>query len=152
MDPKCKSVMYIKSMIAVLIFVLGIVIVSVATEFRVYGEWYWYPILAAVILIIAYLLLRPGLFYRHYRYIVSSDKIDIRSGVIFLKRELVPIERIHQVELNMGPLSRMFGLADVTVTTAGGVVRIVYLEKDVAESIAEYINEKVNVIIRDRES
>lgn len=44
----------------------------------------------------------------------------------------------------------MFGLADVTITTAGGVASIQHLERNVAEDIADSLNEYVNKIVKER--
>ena len=94
----------------------------------------------------------PIIFYKHYRYIVDSEKVDVRSGVFFIRRTVVPIERVHQVQVKTGPLSNRVGLADVVVTTAGGSAVIQYLDRQVADSIAEHLRDSINKIIRDRET
>ncbi len=99
---------------------------------------------------IAYLLVSPIVFFRRYRYRIDDDKVEIRRGVFVVSHTLVPIERIHQVEVSQGPINRHFGLADLTMTTAGGVVAIQYLEKPVAEDIAEKLNETVIGILKER--
>ncbi|MFA6710689.1 MAG: PH domain-containing protein, partial [Candidatus Methanomethylophilaceae archaeon] len=62
----------------------------------------------------------------------------------------VPIERVHQVEVTRGPINNMLGLANVTVTTAGGTADIRFLEISEAERIAEELNSLINKIIGDR--
>lgn len=99
---------------------------------------------------IAYQLVSPIVFFRRYRYRIDADKVEIRKGVFVVSHTLVPIERIHQVEVSQGPINRHFGLADLTMTTAGGVVAIQYLEKPVAEDIAEKLNETVIGILKER--
>lgn len=90
----------------------------------------------------------PKIYFDHYRYFISEDRVDIRKGVIFLRHVVVPIERIHQVEVISGPVNRLFGLADVKITTAGGVADINYLEKDEADRIAVELNRIVDAIVR----
>jgi len=105
----------------------------------------------AYIVAAVYLVVGPLVFYRRYRYRIDDDKLEIRRGIVFISHTLVPIERIHQVQVSRGPINRMFGLADVVVTTAGGVTSIEYLETDVAESIASRLNEYVVRMLKDRE-
>ena len=64
---------------------------------------------------------------------------------------LVPVERIHQVEVVRGPINRMFGLSDVVVTTAGGTVKVQFLEDGVAETIADSLNESVIRLLKSRD-
>ena len=85
-----------------------------------------------------------------YRYIITDDAIDIRKGIVILRHIVVPIERVHQVEVVRGPINNLFGLADLQVTTAGGQAEIEYLDNDVADSIADDLNRIVNSIVRGR--
>ena len=39
-------------------------------------------ILACVAVCVVYLLVRPILYYRFYRYAITDDRIDVRQGVI----------------------------------------------------------------------
>ncbi|MDD7423952.1 MAG: PH domain-containing protein [Candidatus Methanomethylophilaceae archaeon] len=107
-------------------------------------------ILACVAVCVVYLLVRPILYYRFYRYAITDDRIDVRQGVIIRTHTVVPIERLHQVEVVRGPINSIFGLSNVKVTTAGGVADIKFLEQAVAESIVDELNTVINRIIRDR--
>ena len=102
--------------------------------------------LAAVVLVIS--MVFPRIYFDHYRYYISEDRVDVRSGIFFIRHVVVPIERIHQVEVVSGPVNRMFGLADVNVTTAGGTSDIRYLDLDEAERIADELNAIVDSIVR----
>lgn len=99
-----------------------------------------------------FMLIRPILYYRFYRYAITNDRIDVRCGVIIRSHTVVPIERLHQVEVVRGPINGLFGLANVYVTTAGGVAKIKFLEGAVAESIVDGLNEVINKIVRDRDA
>ena len=107
-------------------------------------------ILACVAVCVVYLLVRPILYYRFYRYAITDDRIDVRQGVIIRTHTVVPIERLHQVEVVRGPINSIVGLSNVKVTTAGGVADIKFLEQAVAESIVDELNTVINRIIRDR--
>lgn len=152
LNPKSKLAMYAKN----LIFIVAMIAVDVILcIFRadLEADMAAIYILTGVIAVISLcLLIWPMIFYRHYRYIVDTEKVDVRSGVFFIRRTVVPIERIHQVQVRTGPLSNRVGLADVWVTTAGGNAVIQYLDREIAESIAEYLKDSINKIIRDRET
>lgn len=99
---------------------------------------------------VAYLLIAPIVFYNRYRYRIDSDKAEIRRGVLWVTHQMIPIERIHQVDVVRGPINRIFGLADVIITTAGGTAKIQYLEENVAEEIVKYLNNTVVALLKDR--
>jgi membrane protein YdbS with pleckstrin-like domain len=64
---------------------------------------------------------------------------------------MVPIERLHQVEIHSGPINNLLGLSQVNFTTAGGTASISYLETEKAEAIADRLNALVRAMLRDRE-
>ena len=152
LNPKSKSVMYIKYGIAAAVLIAAAVILFVFRKDAGISDIAAYAVIAAAAILSIILLAMPTIFYRHYRYIVDSEKVDVRSGVFFIKRTVVPIERVHQVQVKTGPLSNRVGLADVWVTTAGGNAVIQYLDREIADSIAEHLKDSINKIIRDRET
>ena len=152
LNPKSKSVMYIKYGIVIAALIAAAVVLFVFRKQAGISDIAVYAIIAAVAVISIILLAMPVIFYRHYRYIVDGEKVDVCSGVFFIRRTVVPIERVHQVQVRTGPLSNRVGLADVVITTAGGSAVIQYLDRQVADSIAEYLKDSINKIIRDRET
>ena len=152
LNPKSKLAMYIKNIIAIAIMAAADVLLFVFRGDMEMDIAVWYAITAGAIIVSLILLIWPAIFYRHYRYIVDTEKVDVQRGVLFISRTVVPIERIHQVQVKRGPISNYLGLADVIITTAGGAASIQYLDHDVAQSIADYLNDTVNKIIRDRET
>ena len=60
----------------------------------------------------------------------SRQAVYTRSGWLVQERRIAPISRVQTVDTYRGPLDRLFGLANVTVTTASsaGAVRIVALD------------------------
>ncbi len=107
-------------------------------------------VLLLLSVIIIYCMVSPAVYYRHYAYSIDDEKLDVRSGVVFLSHTLIPVERIHQVEINRGPIDRAFGLADVTVTTAGGVFSMPHLDGPEADSIASKLNEVIVSMLKAR--
>lgn len=154
LNPKSKSSMYIGNLIALvivgaiaaLILLLGMNYITDNSDISESYVWIIIGVLMAIFVI--YILVEPQIFYRRYRYKIDDERIDVRRGVIIIRRTMVPIERVHQVEVTRGPINNIFGLANVQVTTAGGVATIEYLEIDEAEEIAKRLNEMVNRIVK----
>ena len=148
--PASKRSMYVSH----LIIVMAIITVAVFSGMFLmkYLAIASYLIYACAALLTIFFLVRPVLYHRFYRYVITDDRIDTRQGVLVRSHTVVPIERIHQVEVVRGPINGMFGLANVKITTAGGVAQIKFLEIPVAESIVDGLNEVINKIIRGRNS
>ena len=104
-----------------------------------------------LVILAIYFIAAPQVFYRRYRYRIDDEKAEIRRGVIVISHTLVPIERIHQVQVAKGPINRMFGLANVNITTAGGTAVLEYLDIETAESVATKLNECVVGLLKDRD-
>ncbi len=150
LNPKCRIAMYLKNVIYAAFFTL-IMLTVILTFFS--GSGYEIPMIVGFLVLgaaILYWIVAPIIFYWRYRYILTDDRVDIRRGIIVVRHTLVPIERVHQVEVVRGPISNMLGLADVVVTTAGGSVCIQYLELAEAERVAQELNKHVNRILKDR--
>ena len=103
--------------------------------------------LAIVILTLFDALASPYFRYHRYRYSINEECIDIKEGYLFVKRNIVPIERLHKLQTLKGPIDQMFKVAKVVVTTAGGDVTIRFLEEEKAEQIAENLRGRINEIV-----
>ena len=103
--------------------------------------------LALMILILFDALASPYFRYHRYRYSNNEECIDIKEGYLFVKRNIVPIERLHKLQTLKGPIDQMFKVAKVVVTTAGGDVTIRFLEEEKAEQIAENLRGRINEIV-----
>ena len=81
--------------------------------------------------------------YRVHRWDIGPQAVYTRSGWLVQERRIAPISRVQTVDTYRGPLDRLFGLANVTVTTASsaGAVRIVALDSDVADRIAAQLTD-----------
>ncbi len=86
----------------------------------------------------------PFFRYNRYRYRFSEEDIDVKKGFLFQHRDIVPIERLHKVALESGPIDRIFGLSKVIVTTAGGDVVIHFIEEQEAEKIVDKLKARIN--------
>ena len=148
LNPVSKKAMYLGNILELLFVLIVVVPISLfVPDAAGYLVYIW----VCVAVIAAYLLASPVVFYNHYRYRMDDDCIETRRGVIFHSHVLVPVERVHQVEVSKGPILRRYGLAKVTVTTAGGIAEMEYLDEPVAEYIADNLNEKIIRLLKARE-
>ena len=153
LPPVSKKAMYLGNLIK---FVVLAVAVNVFRWALVESTDGMVDVINAVMLVILvagtlYLFISPEVFYNHYRYRIDEDKVEVRKGIITIRHILVPVERIHQVQVSKGPINRHYGLAEVDITTAGGSIAIEYLEESVAEGIATKLNDSVVNILKQRE-
>lgn len=107
------------------------------------GKWIS---LAILVFTIIDALISPVFRYHRYRYSINEECIDIREGYLFVKRHIVPIERLHKLQTAKGPIDQIFKVAKVVVTTAGGDVTISFLDEKKAEQIAESLRRRINEI------
>lgn len=91
-------------------------------------------------------LISPIIRFYRYRYKIDDESIDIIEGYIFVTRSIVPINRLHKLEIIQGPYDKIFNVAKVNVTTAGGDVTIRFLETEKADKITESLKKKINEI------
>lgn len=98
------------------------------------------------IIVLAYIIFAPKVRYRRYMYCIDSEAIRVREGLFWISESIVPIERLHKIEVSQGPVARMFKMSTVCVTTAGGDVNIKFLREERAGEISETLKTKINSI------
>ncbi|MEV0615948.1 PH domain-containing protein [Nonomuraea sp. NPDC050404] len=84
-------------------------------------------------------LVAPRAAYRVERWEVTDEAVYTRKGWLTHTWRVAPMSRIQRVDTARGPVQRLFGLADVTVTTASsaGAIKIEALDHEVAAELAE---------------
>lgn len=114
------------------------------------------PVMAVYIIILVLTILSaiisPYFRFHRYRYKLDDDSMEIIEGYIFVSHQIVPIERIQNLQLQQGPIDRMFGVAKMTITTGGGDVTVRFVSKDVATAMSDSLKKKINqLVVIDRE-
>jgi hypothetical protein len=101
------------------------------------------PALAIVLIVtgalaVAHLVVMPQWRYRVHRWESTPQVVYTQSGWFNQERRIAPVSRIQTVDTERGPLERLFGLANLTVTTASarGPVHIHGLDLDTAQRLA----------------
>ena len=148
LDPKSMKSMRIGYLLVTTVFAVAAIVLFIIRDMYDALIYVCFAAIALAAISAVLAIVFPRIYYDHYRYYISEDRVDVRRGIIFLTHTVVPLERIHQVEVVSGPINRSFGLADVSITTAGGVAKIEYLETDEAERIADELNAIVDSIVK----
>jgi membrane protein YdbS with pleckstrin-like domain len=58
-------------------------------------------------------------FYSSITYVLEDDKITVTRGVWWTTKSFVPYNRITNINIYQGPVSRRFGLGKLSIQTAG---------------------------------
>ena len=93
--------------------------------------------------IVVFVVVVPMWRYRVHRWEIGAQAVYTRTGWLVQERRIAPISRVQTVDTYRGPLDRLFGLANVTVTTASsaGAVRIVALDSEVADRVVAQLTD-----------
>jgi len=99
--------------------------------------------IATALAMVLYVGVVPLWRYRVHRWDISPQAVYTRTGWLVQERRIAPISRVQTVDTYRGPLDRLFGLANVTVTTASsaGAVRIVALDAPVADRVVAQLTD-----------
>jgi len=122
------------------------VVVAQTVWFVLDGRLAWLHLVVAigtVLGIAVFVVVGPLWRYRVHRWDVDPTAVYTRSGWWVQERRIAPISRVQTVDTYRGPLDRVFGLANVTVTTASsaGAVRIIALDSDVADRVVAQLTD-----------
>lgn len=87
----------------------------------------------------AHLVVMPQWRYRVHRWEATPEAMYTQSGWFNQERRIAPISRIQTVDSERGPMEQLFGLANVTVTTASasGPLHVHGLDRDTAQRLVD---------------
>lgn len=114
---------------------------SVVAGLFTMAAWAW--VLYAVV-VVAYAVVMPVYRYRVHRWESTDTAVYTQRGWLSRERRIAPMSRVQTVDLEQGPVSRLLGLAQVTVTTASaaGPLHIEGLDREVAERLVEELTRR----------
>jgi membrane protein YdbS with pleckstrin-like domain len=96
-------------------------------------------LLATVVLAAIHLTVMPRWRFRVHLWEATSEAVYTQSGWFNQERRIAPVSRIQTVDSERGPFEQLFGLANVTVTTASaaGPLKIDGLDHAVAQRLVD---------------
>ena len=114
LDPAYKSLLRLQLAFAAMILLVAATIAEIAIPGRTGAVW------LPALLVIAYALIRvPLRRYNARGYSLAQERLRVVRGVFFRADTIVPFGRVQHIDVGQGPLERAFGLATLTVHTAG---------------------------------
>lgn len=118
LDPRQKTVLRIRAM---LFGLAPLAMLSVADFVlnRELGFPFGWGISLGLLLYIFAVLGLPGRRYRRWGYRKEARAIRIASGWLVRRETVVPYVRVQHIDVSRGPIERAFGVATLTLHTAG---------------------------------
>ena len=152
LDEKAKASWFVGRIIAFIIISIILVIGWIFLKDEIGSDIWVYYFIGGFLLILLLInaLVYPAIEYRQWEYSIDENKVQIVHGIYFITTSIVPIVRIQNIEMQQGPINRMFSLANIVIKTAGGSISIPGLHKDEAASLAEYINVKTIIKVKEQ--
>jgi membrane protein YdbS with pleckstrin-like domain len=115
--------------------------------------WDWVNVSTWVVVIVglglaAYVAIVPQWRYLVHRWEVTDTAVYTQTGWWARERRIAPMSRIQTVDYAEGAVSRLFGLASVTVTTASaaGALEISGLDKVRARQLVDELTVKADAV------
>ena len=126
---------------------LAVVPIVLAGPFDLFDLPWWVWLLGGLALA-TYVAVVPRWRYLVHRWEVTETAVYTQTGWWARERRIAPMSRIQTVDHVEGAISRLFGLATVTVTTASaaGALAISGLDKDVARRLVDELTVKADAV------
>lgn len=125
--------------------VIGVIILGILLylDYRFsWKEWIGW-ILKGLILIsvlgAVWAWIKSFLLYKSWRYDVNEEFLQLKSGVLYEKYQLVPMTKIQSVATNQGPVLRKYGLCSISIETIASSHTIPALPKEEAIELRNQI-------------
>jgi len=104
-------------------------------------------IMAPVALLVVLAILRLPL-RRHLArgYVMGADRLRVVRGIWVRRDTVVPFSRVQHIDVNQGPIERFYGIATLTLHTAGthnASVNLPGLGEDLARQMREDIRQHI---------
>lgn len=108
-------------------------------------------LVVTALLTAAHCVVMPQWRFRVHRWETTSTAVYTQSGWFDQERRIAPISRIQTVDSERGPIEAVFGLANVTVTTASaaGPLTINGLDRATAERLVDELTAVTEVSVGD---
>lgn len=114
LDPAYVKASRVAMGLFMLPFIIGALVLELA-HLLPYGAIIVPVLILAVF--VAYVL--PQRRYNHWGYDLGTDRLRTVHGYLFHSDTIVPFGRVQHIDVHQGPVQRPYGIATLTVHTAG---------------------------------
>ena len=142
LHPNHVKVMRVATLLVAVPFVIGALVLEVADVLPT-GVFIVPVLLAAAFIVIRVPLRR----YAARGFVMSEDRLRVVRGLWFRSDTVVPFGRVQHIDVHQGPLERAYGLATLTLHTAGSHNASVSLP-GLADADARAMRETIRAQIR----
>lgn len=147
LDPRQRWVIRIHALIGGLIPFLALIGGDFAAHNLLGWPQGWLTGLGVLLYVLSVIVI-PGRRWRRWGYHMGEDAIRIASGWLVRRETIVPFARVQHIDVSRGPIERSFGVATLTLHTAGSYNSTVALP-GLAFEEANRIREEIRAHIRE---
>ena len=114
LDPKYRTMMRLEG-------VLSLIPILIASGALGFVEWMprWVPGVLMLVAAVVLIGILPSRRFRVRGYDMAIDRLRVVKGILFHSDTVVPFSRVQHLDVEQGPLERMFGIARLILHTAG---------------------------------
>lgn len=146
LHPNYSHALRVQAALMSIPFLIGSLVLE--TAFRDQVSFPSGVIAGPVLLIALALIIRiPTRRYNARGYQISADRLRVVRGLLFRSDTVVPFSRVQHIDVEQGPLERFFGIATLTLHTAGNHNASVALP-GLGEPLAREMRETIRAHIR----
>ena len=146
LHPNYAHALRLQTVLAAIPILIGALVLE--TAFRDEGLFPSGVIAGPVLLVALALVIRiPARRYGSRGYQIGADRLRVVRGLVFRSDTVVPFGRVQHIDVNQGPLERFFGIATLTLHTAGNHNASVALP-GLGEELAREMREDIRAHIR----
>jgi len=141
MEPALLRSNRITTVVFFSILIITLLVLTFIVKVEDFDQVVWY-ILGGLVTLGIFSFWFAGLSFKHKNYVIREKDVLFQKGVIWRSTTVVPFNRVQHCDVKVGPIDRMFDLAELQVFTAGGTgsdVTIVGITKDTANRIKDFI-------------
>jgi uncharacterized protein len=145
LEPAYKMVRYISAAIVAIVLILiswAVVLLQLQLGKLGFLRMIGIPGATCITLIAAWMVYYNGLVFHYMGYAVREKDISFKAGWLWKSMTTIPFNRVQHCDIRQGILDRRFGLAKLTIYTAGGQstdLMIPGLLQDTAEKLKTFI-------------
>lgn len=140
--PLDPSYLRLRRLMVFIVWPIVFIVVSVSLGLSLRS---WVPAMVCAAVALPWMALmfwRQGRLFRRWGYAERDTDLYVRHGLLVRQLTIIPYGRMQVVRVDAGPFERAFGVATVTMLTAGPNARIPGLAAPAAAALRDRLSER----------